>query len=114
MRKIILPVFLALGAAILAGGAALSQPPAAVTPAQAGAAELSEEDRTADPFPPGRHAGLVKRVCTECHRASLILDIQYTREDAERYYKNMVSEDLTTDQAQQIIEYLTTTLGVKE
>jgi len=104
MRKIVVPVMslLAVSAASLAlGGMAFSQMP-----------PLSEEDKAATPFPPGRHAALVKKVCVDCHGAKVITDQRFTKEDAENFYKNMVSKDLTTEQAQHIIEYLTTTLGV--
>lgn len=72
---------------------------------------LSAEDQNASPFPAGRHAAVVKRVCTECHNAFPILDLRYTREDATRYYRTMVGSDTTTEDAQKIIEYLSTTLG---
>jgi hypothetical protein len=72
---------------------------------------LSEEDQTATPFPPGKNAALVKKVCTVCHSAKPILDLQYDREEAANFYKNMVESDITTDQAQKIIEYLSTVLG---
>lgn len=89
-----------------------TQPAGEAAPAAAPqSAELSDEDKTATPLPPGRHAALVKKVCVDCHSAKPILDLRYTREDAENLYKNMVSTDLTTDQAKNIIEYLTTTLA---
>lgn len=72
---------------------------------------ISEADRNATPFPSGRHAALVKTVCTKCHGADLVVGMDYTRKDAERLYRNMVSPDLSTDQAKQIIAYLTTHLG---
>lgn len=72
---------------------------------------LSAEDQNASPFPAGRHAAVVKRVCTECHNAFPIIDLRYTKEDATRYYRTMVSSDTTTEDAQKIIEYLSTTLG---
>lgn len=75
------------------------------------AGELSEADMNASPFPPGPHAAVVKKVCTECHMAQVILDRKFTPDEAVRYYKVMVSSDIETEQAKQIIEYLSTTLG---
>jgi cytochrome c5 len=99
-------------AALPLSGAALSQAPQEASPRQeAVPSELSPEDKNASPFPPGRHAALVKKICVDCHTAKPILDLRYSKDDAESFYKNMVSSDLTTEQAQQIIEYLTTTLG---
>ena len=74
-------------------------------------AELSDADMNAQPFPPGEHAALVKETCTECHSANLVTDKTFDRASAERYYKLMVSEDISTDDAQKIIEYLSTTLN---
>lgn len=102
-----------LGAVEAIGPEDEAAPAEAVEGASTEVAELSEEDRNADPFPPGLHAGLTKQVCTECHPARLMLDIRYTQEEAEDYYFNMVSEDLESEQAQKIIYYLTTTLGVE-
>lgn len=135
MRKLTVLAVSIFTAVSFAACAAMSQPPAAevgaVAPddleaveaigpedeaandAPVEVAELSEEDRNADPFPPGLHAGLTKQVCTECHPARLMLDLRYTQEDAENYYFNMVDEDLESEQAQKIIYYLTTTLGVE-
>jgi hypothetical protein len=113
MRSIIVPAMAALAAAKqCAGGMAFSQE-APQTPPAAGVAstDLSEEDRNAAPLPPGRHAGVVKKVCIDCHGGKVITDLRYSKEDAERFYKNMVSSDVTTEQARQIIEYLSTTLG---
>ena len=126
MRKLAPYAVFVFAAASLAAGAALSQPPeptydlapaadeapvADAAPAESDV--LSEDDLNASPFPAGLHAALVKKVCTQCHAARVMLDMTFTREDAERYYKNMVSEDLSTDQAQKIIAYLTTTMGVE-
>lgn len=126
MRKLVLAAALSLTAACAGASAALSQPPepaydlggafgAAPAPdaAPAEPEALSDEDANASPFPAGPHAALVKKVCTGCHAARVMLDMTFTREDAERYYKNMVSDDLSTDQAQKIIAYLTTTMGVE-
>ena len=113
MRSLIVPATaaLALTGASLAGMAFSQEAPQ--TPPTTGAAstELSEEDRNAAPLPPGRHAGVVKKVCIDCHGGKVITDLRYSKEDAERFYKNMVSSDVSTEQAQQIIEYLSTTLG---
>lgn len=104
-RKFVIPVLAAAAASIALGGLAFSQ-----TSPQG--APLSEEDKTADPFPPGRHAALVKKVCVDCHGAKVITDKRFTKEEAQDFYTSMVSKDLTTEQAKNIIEYLTTTLGV--
>lgn len=126
MRKSVLSIvaIVMLGTAVSVAGVAASQvaPPAtsptaaapameATPPTEAAPTELSEEDKTATPFPPGRYAAVVKRVCVDCHNAKPIIDLRYTREEAEALYKNMVSTDLETDQAKQILEYLTTTLA---
>jgi len=108
-------------ASLALGGIACSQVPkaepvdaplaqnSAVASAPEGA--LSAEDQNAAPFPAGRHAALVRKVCTECHNAFPILDLRYTREEATRYYRTMVHSDDSTEDAQKIIEYLSTTLG---
>jgi hypothetical protein len=72
---------------------------------------LSEEDQNASPFPPGPHAALVKKVCTECHLAQVVLNMRFTPDEAVRFYKVMVSSNIETDQAKRVIEYLSTTLG---
>lgn len=106
MRKFLPPI--AAVALLGAGGLAFSQTPPSGQPA---GAPLSEADRSADPFPPGRHAALVKQVCVDCHGAKVITDKRFTKEEAEGFYRNMVSSNLDTEQARNIIEYLTTTLG---
>ena len=102
-RLVPLAAVLALSASALA----FAQTPATPPPA---APTLSAEDQNAAPFPPGPNAALVNKVCTECHSASRVLDLRYTREDAESFYKNMVSMDVETEQAKKIIEYLSTAL----
>ncbi|WP_108460980.1 hypothetical protein [Devosia naphthalenivorans] len=72
---------------------------------------LSREDMSAAPFPPGRYAGVVKQVCTECHMGQVVTDLRYNHEEAVRYYKVMVGSDVESEQAKQVIEYLSTTLG---
>lgn len=108
MRVISLSIPAAL---LMLAATAFAQDAAQLAPA-APAQELSEEDRNAAPFPAGPNAALVKKVCVDCHDASRVLDLRYTRSEAEGFYKNMVSEDLTTDQAKKIIDYLVTHLGV--
>ncbi len=100
MRRMIVPL-----------AAAFSLCAMAMSVAQ-GAQELSEEDKNATPFPAGANAALVKKVCVDCHDAGRVMDVKYTREEAEALYKNMVSSDISTDQARKIIEYLVTHLGV--
>ena len=105
MRKTGLALLTISAAAVAMGGVAFSQAPAS----SAGA--LSAEDQSAAPFPAGRYAAVVKTVCTECHTGKVITDRRFTKDEAENFYKNMVGGDVTTEQAKQILEYLTTTLG---
>lgn len=102
-----------LAKAIFAGSIALLLALSTPVVAQdaAPAEELSEADMNASPFPPGPHAAVVKQVCTECHMAQMVLDRKFTPDEAVRYYKVMVSSDIETEQAKQVIEYLSTTLG---
>lgn len=105
------------GAVVSVSGTALSQqqparPAAPDAPvAQDAPVVLSAEDQDADPFPPAPDAALVKHVCSACHAATPVLDQRYSREDAERYYANMVGSDLSSRQAQKVIAYLSTVLG---
>jgi hypothetical protein len=105
-------------------GAACSQVPGPepTTPQPAIAAEpaspterstdaLSAADQNAAPLPPGRYAAVTKKVCTECHNAKTFLDLRFSKEDATRYYRNMVGGDVNSEQAKQVIDYLSTTLG---
>jgi hypothetical protein len=99
-------------AALSIGGAALSQEPPANAPATDASVTLSEEDQNAAPFPAAPNAALVKKVCSSCHPPTAVLDMRFTHDDAELYYANMVSSDLSTDQARKVIEYLSTALGL--
>jgi hypothetical protein len=93
------------------GGQAVVATVAEEPKTEASQSALSPEDQNATPFPAGRHAAVVKRVCTECHNANPILDLKFSKEEAERYYRTMVSSNIETDDAKKIIEYLSTTLG---
>ncbi|RDE10200.1 hypothetical protein [Pelagibacterium lacus] len=73
--------------------------------------ELDPADANAAPFPPGRHAALTKRVCTECHMANMVLQRTYTYDEAVRFYQIMVTSNTETDEARAVIEYLSTTLA---
>ena len=98
-------------AVVSISGIALSQEPPATAPGKDAPIVLSEEDQNAAPFPPAPNAGLVKHICSSCHPATAVLDQRFSREDAERYYGDMVSSDLSTDQAQKVIAYLSTALS---
>lgn len=73
--------------------------------------ELDPADLNAAPFPPGRHAAETRRVCTECHPANMVLQRTYTYDEAVRFYQIMVTSNIETEQAQNVIEYLSTTLA---
>lgn len=64
------------------------------------------------PFPPGENAALVKKTCTECHGAGIILSTQFDAALARRQYKLFVG-DPDSDEGQKVIKYLTTALGPK-
>lgn len=89
------PLFAALAAAFCLVGAARA---------------LSPEDENAHPYPPGEHAGLVKRVCSGCHDSTLVTDRRYDTKTATAYYRNMVG-DPNTEEARLVLKYLTTVLG---
>ena len=67
---------------------------------------------SAEPFPPGKDALLVKQVCSSCHPANLVLDQRFTEAEAKKFYRLYVGNP-DTDQGRRIIEYLTTVLGEK-
>ncbi len=64
------------------------------------------------PFPPGENAALVKKTCTECHGAGIILSTQFDEKLARRQYKLFVG-DPDSEDGQKVIQYLTTVLGPK-
>jgi hypothetical protein len=64
------------------------------------------------PFPPGENAALVKKACTECHSANLVISRQFDQELATRQYKKFVG-DPDSDEGRTVIKYLTTVLGEK-
>ncbi|NDU93101.1 MAG: hypothetical protein G3I10_10965 [Ferrovum sp.] len=64
------------------------------------------------PFPPGENAALVKKTCTECHAANVVLSKQFDEALARRQYKLFVG-DPDSEEGQKVIKYLTTVLGVK-
>ncbi len=71
-----------------------------------------EEIEEAFPFPPGKNAQLVKKVCASCHDAGMVYYRTYDEKSANEYYDLMVS-DPDPEQRKKIIEYLTTVLGFK-
>src|SRR3954453_20594259 len=62
------------------------------------------------PFPPGVNAALVKKVCTECHAANVVLSAQFDEKLARKQYKLFVG-DPDSEEGQKVVKYLTTTLG---
>jgi hypothetical protein len=64
------------------------------------------------PFPPGENAALVKKTCTECHAATIVVSTQFTEALARRQYKLFVG-DPDSEDGQKVIKYLTTVLGPK-
>ncbi len=64
------------------------------------------------PFPPGENAALVKKTCTECHSANVVLSTQFDEALARRQYKLFVG-DPDSEEGQKVIKYLTTVLGIK-
>jgi hypothetical protein len=66
----------------------------------------------ASPFPPGENAVLVKKTCTECHAANVVLSTQFDEALARRQYKLFVG-DPDSEEGQKVIKYLITVLGVK-
>lgn len=64
------------------------------------------------PFPPGENAALVKKACTECHSANLVISTQFDQELATRQYKKFVG-DPDSEEGRKVIKYLTTVLGEK-
>ncbi len=64
------------------------------------------------PFPSGENAALVKKTCTECHSANIVLSTQFDEALARRQYKLFVG-DPDSEEGQKVIKYLTTVLGIK-
>jgi len=64
------------------------------------------------PFPSGENAALVKKICTECHSANLVISTQFDQELARRQYKKFVG-DPDSEDGRKVIKYLTTVLGEK-
>ncbi len=64
------------------------------------------------PFPPGENAALVKKTCTECHSANVVISTQFDEALARRQYKLFVG-DPDSEEARKVIKYLTTVLGAK-
>jgi hypothetical protein len=64
------------------------------------------------PFPPGENAALVKKRCTECHSANLVLSAQFDRELATKQYRKFVG-DPDSEEGRKVIKYLITYLGEK-
>lgn len=64
----------------------------------------------ASPFPPGKSAALVKKVCTECHAPSVVISTRFDDALAKKMYKRFVG-DPESEQGKQVVEYLTTMLG---
>jgi hypothetical protein len=62
------------------------------------------------PFPPGENAALVKKTCTECHAADVVLSTQFDEALARKQYKLFVG-DPDSEDGQKVIKYLTTVLG---
>lgn len=64
----------------------------------------------ASPFPPGKNAALVKKVCTECHAPGVVISTKFDEDLAKRQYKRFVG-DPDSEEGKKVIEYLTTVLG---
>ena len=64
------------------------------------------------PFPPGENAKLVKQVCTRCHSAYNVMKREWDKKEAKEIYKRMIG-DSNTEEAEKVIEYLSTVLGPK-
>jgi hypothetical protein len=64
------------------------------------------------PFPAGENAALVKKTCTACHMANVVISTQYDEALAVRQYKKYVGEPDTAE-ARKVIKYLSTVLGEK-
>lgn len=62
------------------------------------------------PFPPGENAALVKKTCTECHAANVVLSAQFDETLARKQYKLFVG-DPDSEEGQKVVKYLTTVLG---
>lgn len=62
------------------------------------------------PFPAGENAALVKKTCTECHGASVVVSAQFDEKLARKQYKLFVG-DPDSEEGQKVVKYLTTYLG---
>jgi mono/diheme cytochrome c family protein len=62
------------------------------------------------PFPPGENAALVKKTCTECHGANVVLSAQFDEKLARKQYKLFVG-DPDSEDGKKVVKYLTTVLG---
>jgi cytochrome c553 len=62
------------------------------------------------PFPAGENAALVKKTCTECHGASVVVSAQFDEKLARKQYKLFVG-DPDSEEGQKVVKYLTTFLG---
>ena len=73
-------------------------------------ASVALADDDFSPFPPGENAALVKKVCTECHAANVVISAQFDEKLARKQYKLFVG-DPDSEEGQKVIKYLTTVLG---
>jgi hypothetical protein len=62
------------------------------------------------PFPPGKNAALVKKVCTSCHSATLVVDRRYDVAGARKRYRLFVGNP-DSEEGKLVVEYLSTVLG---
>ena len=99
-------IFLISGAFFLIGG----------TAAQVKSEDISKEYLEvleSYPFPPGKNAKLVKKVCSSCHGADFAVSRVYNEKTARKDYELMLGNP-DTEQGKMIIEYLVTVLGEKK
>src|SRR3974390_2599655 len=75
-----------------------------ITAATAVAAESIE------PFAPGKNAALVKRGCSACPSATLVVDRTFSVAEAKKYYRLYVGNP-DSDEGKLVVEYLSTVLG---
>jgi hypothetical protein len=62
------------------------------------------------PFPPGKNAALVKKICTSCHSATLVIDRRYDVAGAQKRYRLFVGNP-ASEEGKLVVEYLSTALG---
>jgi hypothetical protein len=62
------------------------------------------------PFPPGKNAALVKKLCTSCHSATLVVDRRYDVAGAQKRYRLFVGNP-ASEEGKLVVEYLSTVLG---